>query len=251
MISKIPLITFLLIILSQALFGQTLNKIQREYFVLGTLDDYMGRQLDPRDKNLLDSYDATQGPLVNVIDSVLKIDYPVSDYKVERYTDTAGHPLSFKIFSKILSEKFNGYYDFESSGSTTSDNDPELDNKPILMGKLKQDIFRSTEDKLAFLAGVYVRYGFPNDTAYEIAIPNGPYKSSICYKLLKDMNCNPAYIILKDHIPVGHLLYFHPSPQVKAYLEKFMPLRKKLYDSLLAAFKQAESDYKKQSKQHH
>jgi len=251
MISKKPLITFILIILSQALFGQMLNKTQREYFVLGTLDDYMGRQLDPRDKNLLDRYDATQEPLVSAVDSILKIDYTVSDYKVERYDDTAGRPLSFKIFSKILSEKFNGYYEFEPSGSSTEDNDPMLNTKPILVGKLKQGIFKSDEDKLAFLAGVYVRYGFPNDTACEIAIPNGPYKSSICYKLLKDMKCNPAYIILKDHIPVGHLLYFHPSAQVKAYLEKFMPLRKKLYDSLLAYFKIAESDFQKQSKQHH
>jgi hypothetical protein len=63
------------------------------------------------------------------------------------------------------------------------------------------------------------------------------------------MNCNPSYVILKDHIPVGHLLYFHPSAEVKTYLDKAMPLRKKLHDSLLAYFKIAESGYKRQSEQ--
>lgn len=244
MISKKPLITFLLIIISQALFGQILNKTQREYFVLGTLDDYMGRQLDPRNQNLVDSYDATQGPLVTAVDSIFKIDYSVSDYKVERYTDTAGHPLSFKIFSKILSKKFNEYYEFEPSGSSTSDNDPALNNKPILMGALKQNIFKNNEDKLAFLSGVYVRYGVVNDTTWEIIIPNGPYKASVCYKLLRDMNCAPSYTFLKDHIPVPHILDFHPTLEVKAYLEKFMPLRKKLHHSLMAAFGFAETDDK-------
>jgi hypothetical protein len=145
--------------------------MQREYFVLGTLDDYMGRQLDPSGKNLFDRYDATQGPLVSAVDSILKIDYPVSDYKVQRYLDANGNPLSAKIFSDKLSSKFNSYYQFEPSGSYTSPRD-----EAILRGKLRVDAFKNQEQKLAFLTGVYVRYGSPNDTACLISIPNRPYK---------------------------------------------------------------------------
>jgi hypothetical protein len=251
---KPNLILFLilsLITITKSTFGQTLNKVQREYFILGTLCDYMGREIEPREAYLLDRYDATQGPLVKAVDSILKIDYPVSDYKVENYTDKAGNALSFKIFSKMLSDKFNGYYDFKPSGSSTSDNDPLLNNRPIMTGVLKKNIFSNDNDKLAFLAGVYVRYGIVNDTSYEISIGNGPYKASVCYKLLKDMNCNPSYEILKDNIPVGHLLYFHPTLQVKSYLQKFMPLRNKLNNNLIAFFKKAESDSQQRSKEKH
>lgn len=232
-------------------FAQKLNKAEREYYILGTLGDYMGRQVDPRDKYLLDRFYAYEGPLVANLDSILKIDYPVLDYKVEKYADTAGNPLSFKILSEVLSDKFNQYYEFKPSGASTSNNDPLLNGKPIMMGILKQDIFIDSNSRLAFLAGVYVRYGFPNDTAYEIAIANGPYKVAVCYNILKDMKCRPSYLILKDNIPVGHILYFHPTAYVKDYLKKFMPLRKKLQDNLMAIFDKARSDYKKRSKHKH
>jgi len=247
---KISILILFILIASDS-FAQKLSKTEREYYILGTLDDYMGRQINPRDENLLDRYDASQGPLVTNVDSILKIDYPISDYKVKKYIDKAGNPLSFKIFSKVLSEKFNGYYEFKPSGSSTSDNDPLLNDKPIMMGMLKQDIFGNNSNKLAFLAGVYVRYGFPSDTAYEISIANGPYKAAVCYKILKDMNCRPSYIILKDNIPVGYQLSFHPTQQVKSYLQRFMPLRKELYNNLMAVFEKAMSDSQKRSKEKH
>lgn len=247
---KISILILFILIASDS-FAQKLSKTEREYYILGTLDDYMGRQIDPRDENLLDRYDATQGPLVTNVDSILKIDYPASDYRVEKYTDKAGNPLSFKIFSKVLTEKVNGYYEFKPSGSSTVDIDPLLNNQRVMTGVLKQNIFSNNNEKLAFLAGVYVRYGFANDTAYHISIGNGPYKASVCYKILKDMNCKPSYIVMKNYIPVGYHLYFHPTAQVKSYLEQFMPLRKKLYNNLMAVFEKAESDYKKRSKKKH
>jgi hypothetical protein len=241
----------LFIFMASNSFAQKLSKTEREYYILGTLGDYMGREVDPREENLLDRYDATQGPLVTNVDSILKVDYLVSEYKVEKYTDKTGNPLSFKIFSDVLSSKFNKYYDFKPSGSSTSDNDPLLNDKPIMMGMLKQNIFSNNNSKLAFLAGVYVRYGVANDTSYQISIANGPYKASVCYKLLKELNCNPSYKILENNIPVGHILYFHPTLQVRSYLQRFMPLRTKLYNNLLAVFEKAQSDYKKRSKQKH
>lgn len=247
---KISILILFILIASDS-FAQKLSKAEREYYILGTLDDYMGREIDPGDQNLLDRYDATQGPLVTNVDSILKIDYPTSDYKVEKYTDKEGNPSGFKISSLILSRRFNEYYEFKPTGSSTADIDPLLNNQREMTGILKQNIFSNNNEKLAFLAGVYVRYGFASDTAYEISIGNGPYKASVCYKILKDMDCSPSYIILKDHVPVPHILYFHPTLRVKAYLKRFMPLRKQLDDSFIAIIRKARSDYKKRSRQKH
>ena len=38
-------------------YALTGNKSLNEFFILGTLKDYMGRTLDPREESLLDRYD--------------------------------------------------------------------------------------------------------------------------------------------------------------------------------------------------
>jgi hypothetical protein len=225
-----------LIILSQTLSGQPLTKIQREFFVLGTLDDYMGRRLNPDEKNLLDSYYSYEGSLVTMLDSLLKIDYSSSDYKAERYFTSDGTPASSKIFSNIISEKFNSYYRFKPSGFFT------LEHDTIYWGKLKGGIFKTDAEKLAFLAGVYVRFGMRNDTAYEISIANSTSKTLICTDLLKEFNCKPTYSIWKNYIPVGHHVYFHPTEELKAYLQQYMYARKRLENSYKAIFQKMSAD---------
>ena len=215
-----------LIILSQTLSAQQLNKTQREYFILGTLSDYMGRSLNPREKNLLDSYYAYEGPLVTILDSLLKIEYSASDYASEKSFRSNGRLSRFKISSDIISSKLNSYYKFKPSGSFTMEYDT------IYRGTLKDDIFKTDAEKLAFLTGVYVRFGMHNDTAYEISIANSISKALVCYHLLKEFNCKPTYSIWQNYIPVGHHIYFHPSEELKAYLLQFMYARERLQNSL-------------------
>ena len=239
------MVTFLFFVICGRAFGQNLTKIQREYFILGTLDDYMGRNADPRFAKMLDRYYANEGPLLTTIDSLLKIDYSESVYNVQRNIDTLGNPMSFSIYSDTLAKKYNSYYTFKPSGSFTVDADPELDSKPILLGALKPDIFKTDSVKLAFLAGTYVRFGFENDTAYMLNMGNSLSKAKICYQLLKEFNCRPYYEILKNNIPVMHHVYFHPSAQVAAYMQRYMYLRKQLAANLMAIFKKMISDDKK------
>jgi len=226
-IPKLLILIFLLAIANSS-FGQKLNKIEREYFILGTLSDDSGHDVDPREENLFDRYYSMQEPLITVIDSLLKKDYLISAYKVERYLDSTGNFLSGKIFSDTLLKRFDVYYTFKENGTFTSDNDPKLNNKPILMRYLKTKIFDEDSQKLAFLAGTYVRFGLANDTAYEISIPESFGKAKICYNLLVNFKCKATYQVWQDHIPTGYHVYFHPSQKIKAYLQQFMYLRKRL-----------------------
>ena len=225
------LIAILLLIIGKSSLGQKLNKVEREYFILGTLSDYMGRYLDPRDKNVVDRYDALEFPLIDAIDSVLKKDYTNSSYKVDKYSDSGVNVRSAKILSDTLFKKLNSYYVFHESGSYTSDGDPELDNRPILMGALKENIFSDDAEKFAFLAGAYVRFGFRKDTCYEILIANSLSKARVCYEVLKYFKCKPFYTTIQGNIPTPHMVYFHPTKEMEEYLNRFMYLRRRLEKS--------------------
>lgn len=195
--------------------SQQMDKIQREYFILGTLNDYMGRSLHPDSEDQLEAYYSTQGPLLNIIDSFLKKNYPGIPYQIEKYADKNGNLMSARINSKGLSAKFNSYYTFLPTGSRS------IDNKPVLAGQLKKGLFKTETEKLAFIAGVYVTFKVKNDTTYCFNIANSTSKAEIAYGLLKDLDCNPSSRII-NNIPVSHLVYFHPTTKVKTYLQQFM-----------------------------
>jgi hypothetical protein len=219
------LLTVLLFVISNHSNAQSLNKNQSEYFVLGTLKDYMGRTFDSGAKDILDAYNRLEIPLAIAIDSIIQKNFPLSGHRLETYRQVDGKILSAKIFSATLSNKFNQYYDFKPNGSYT------LKRDTILTGKLTENLFKTEKEKLAFLAGAYVRFGQANDTAYCISIANSTSKAKVCYELLKALGCKPSYQII-NYIPVGHKVYFHPNANLLRELEKFAYLRKRLNQSL-------------------
>jgi hypothetical protein len=62
-------------------YAQTENKSLNEFFILGTLKDYMGRDLDPRQENLLDRYDPSEGVMKSIIDSLVRTTYQKKNIK--------------------------------------------------------------------------------------------------------------------------------------------------------------------------
>jgi hypothetical protein len=62
-------------------FSQTEKKTLNEFLILGTLSDYMGRWLDPRQENLLDRYDPSEGVMKSIIDSLVRTTYPKKNIK--------------------------------------------------------------------------------------------------------------------------------------------------------------------------
>ncbi len=199
-------------------FAQTENKSLNEFIILGTLNDYMGRKLDPRQENLLDRYDPSEGMMKSIIDSLIKATYSNEVHtKMEIGVNT--------ISSKFLATRFNGFYSYTESGSYTRQ------GKPILKGKLRENIMQKDQEKLAFLAGAFLRFGSISDTAYRITIANSLSKANVCNKLLKELGCKPYYNIRRNYIPVGHDVFFHPTPKVLAYLKKYEKLHKRIEDS--------------------
>ena len=198
-------------------YAQTENKSLNEFLILGTLNDYMGRRLDPEQENLLDRYDPSEGVMKSIIDSLVRTTYPKKKYQeMEIGVNT--------ISSDFLANRFNEFYNYNKSGSST------LDGREVLVGKLKDNIMQNEQEKLAFLAGAFLRFGSISDSAYCISVANSLSKAEVCNKLLNDLGCEPYYNIRRN-IPNIHHVFFHPTQEVLAYLKKYEKLHKTVEDS--------------------
>lgn len=127
--------------------AQSRDKKLNEFLILGTLNDYMGRELNPEDSTLFDRYNyPSEVSMVATVDSLIKVTYPKKVYNLVQKTGST-------IQSAFLAKRFNAFYDFSPGALST------VNGVKILRGELKDDIFHNEQEKLAFLAGVYLRFG--------------------------------------------------------------------------------------------
>ncbi len=213
-------------------FGQSSDsKIHNDYFLLGTLNDYMGRDKYDAVANRVDEYYPNEKPLVFFLDSIYKNCYP------DLALSTSAQTGRLELRSTVLAQKVNDFYDFQSSGRGTycgkadfkSLNLDSLANTPdfrskyfesVYTGRVKADIFTSDSERVSFIVGAYVRFGGKKDSLYYISIPNSVSKVNVLAEQLKYLKCtNVNYIIKKDYIPCGHSVYFTPTEELKTYLE--------------------------------
>jgi hypothetical protein len=203
----------ILLMTSQILTYAQSSKNNDEFFILGTISDFDGRRQNPDFKNQFDYYYQYEKPVVAHVDSLLKKDYPKQSY------DLRFNGNQYEIRSADLLGVFDKYFKYKASSSST------MEHGKIFYGVLKDSIFKTDAEKLAFLAGAYSRFGQARDTAYCIWIACSVSKVSVCNKILKEFNCKPSFQIV-NNTPTGVVVYFHPDKKVAAYLEKYNYLRK-------------------------
>lgn len=211
-------ILILLLSLQGVLSGQkSLLPIDTISFILGTLDDYMGRKLYPELTTRIDRFYAYEYPLVRKLDSLIT---PAAfDYKRLFENDSSG----IQLFSKKISILLNSNYDYFDSHSRTMDQDT------IYYGKLRNNIFDSDLRKISFLLGAYIRFGDFNGNLYTISIPNSASKIKVCESLLNELKCKDVvYTIKRNYIPVGHSVSFHPTEKLLEYFRLFSYLRNQI-----------------------
>lgn len=211
--------------------GQVLDTgIDFDYFLLGTTNDYMGRDNYKKIADRIDEYSQHDKALVCFLDSVFRDKYPDLTISTNKKNGKIG------FWSKDLAQKINDFYFYEASRrgiymgevdlSTvnidsllkTSDYKEKL-FEPVYTGRLRDDIFKSKIEKKSFIAGVYKRFGSKRDSLFSISIPNSISKVALTTELLKDLQCTDVeYIVLKDFIPSGHIVYFTPTDELESYL---------------------------------
>lgn len=233
------------IILISTLFSFQNNKkilIDNEYFLIGTLSDYMGREKYQDVEEWVDKYHQSEKKLCLAIDSMFRINYP--DLKFSSYVTKISKEDMFELHSKKLVKKIETFYTFKPSRRGTTKGIMDFDSKKIdslvrednfiekyydtiYVGNLKMKVFKSEKKKLSFITGAYVRYGSKVDSSlYQIRVFNSSSKVKILDELLKDIGCTHVDYNIKYSIPVGHTVSFIPTNKLIDYIEKYEKLKK-------------------------
>ncbi len=216
------LLSLLFLVFSGLAFAQlNLSGLDKQSFLIGTLDDYMGHQQTLTATNdstyflLVDVYAQNQKDIALLIDSLFR-----TEYNDLRMTNN-GAPKGIRLYSKGLSTKINNYYNYLPSGIYTAYHDT------VYSGKLKPENISTKLEKLSFLAGAFLRDGGKTDAnEYFFTIPNSTSKAKLCLDFLNEFNCMDVKYKKLDRIPVGNWITFKPSEKVLKMLRKVEPLKK-------------------------
>ena len=200
----------LLVVYSGLAFGQiNLSEIDKQCFLLGTIDDYMGHQQtmssgkDSTYYQLVDIYRQSEKDITLLIDSLFKLEY--NDLRMTNN----GAPKGIRLYSKLLSTKINSFYNYSASHSLTMKKDT------IYIGRIKTELISTELEKLSFLAGAFLRDGTITDAnEYFFTMPNSTSKAKFCVELLNEFNCSDIKYHVTNRIPVGHWITFKPSEKV-------------------------------------
>lgn len=212
-------------------------KIDYDYFLLGTLGDYMGREKYLKTINRVDDYYKKDKSLVLFLDSLFRYKYP--DLRLVTNKNTG----YLELESKMLAQKMNDFYLFYPSGRNAYIGEADFETlnidslsktddfyttnfDTIYTGCLKSDIFKNDFERLSFLTGAYIRFGGKNDSVYFISIANSVSKVKCATEQLTKLKCNNIkYLIKEGYIPTPHTVYFTPTNELRKY---FMAANQKL-----------------------
>ncbi len=206
-------------------------EIDYDYFILGTLNDYMGREKYEKIINRVDEYWENDKSLIYFLDSV-------SRNKYQDLTITTNKQSGrLELQSKLLAQKINDFFTFKPSGRGAYNGEADFNKlnfdsitktpnfytthfDTIYSGEINESIFKNKTQKSSFIAGAFERFGGKKDSLYYISVANSASKVRVATELLKELKCtNVEYVMKKKLIPVGHTVYFNPTEELKNYFK--------------------------------
>jgi hypothetical protein len=230
------------------LYSFVTTNFDKESFLIGTLNDYMGHQhvfTFGRDSSFLknclldiflsegdnsenlkmikestkrsfydqfvDGYFPNEKSLALLINSLF-----TNEFSDLRMVDKGCEGRCINLYSPSLSKIIDGYFEYRPGSAKTVFMDT------IYVGYHKVEKLQTDKQKLSFLAGALLRDGYKTESeGWVLSMPNSISKAKLCVELLKEFGCkNVEYDILKDYIPVGHKIHFEPSKTVSELIKK-------------------------------
>ena len=202
-----------------------------ESFLLGTVSDYMGREVFTNEKDKIEQYGFHEKCLVNKIYYLLIGEY--SDLLIKKFETTGDR----KICSEKLAEKINSNYNYYKSNITQN-------NEPVFYGELKTNILTTELQKISFIVGAYSRFGSHENERYCIRLYNSMSHFNECKIILKELNCEKIEVKIIENIPLNQLIYFKPSKEVMKYLVNYAYIRNQIEEDEKKIFQELTEKYR-------
>lgn len=192
------------------------QKLNRTYYLLGTLSDYMGRhypKYNPTQWNYVMTLHKSNLAEIKRIEAVTHKKFIQRKHK----KDCKNCHEFYNINSVWTAWRLNRFYSFKRNKGYR-----DKAGFAFYTGALTCDkLTNSTEDKqLSFIAGLFLTSGTFKDGLYKISLANSPWRFE-CAKIL--LNKFGAEIVCEkvfsDYMPAGYIIEFKASDKVKTVLE--------------------------------
>ena len=206
--------------------GQIQNNLDKTYYLLGTLDDYMGRGfciIDPNDWDHIMSLHQRDSAKIKRIEEVTMLKF----IKGEMLENHLNNHEFYQLSSSNLAKKINSFYVFKKQNECQ---DANRVTGISYLGKLKCNkiLKANKEQQYSFLAGLFLTHGEKIDDVYKIVLYNSPCRYECTIKMLKALN---SEIVLTGRptraIPIGYFIKFLPSKELKLILDN--EIERKIY----------------------
>ncbi len=220
---KFIAITFLLTAFG---FAQQKNDMNPNFYLLGTLSDYMGRNQFSFKKDVIETYSEFEKPLVTQLAQLFKENMLLVDTinsKVSR--------KKYDIVNKDINTSINSFYDFENYSLTH----PKKDT--IFKGKLKGAIFKNDSEKISFLLGCLSRFSSGavqlNEKEFCLQFANSSAKFILSQKIIAELGFTINKIETLQNIPRINRIYFSVDEKNYLLFREFNLLGIELQNNLL------------------
>lgn len=219
-------VTFFLFISSHIGYAQIQECNTDLGFLVGLMGDYGGVQYVPSDyhrggENYITYFRKSDTRALIAFKKEL-IDNKI-DFEEIPDSERASHVY---ISSKSCASHIRNYFNFEKEFSIYIDEESDLEHD-VYVGRIKEQKFKTTEQKLNYLKGVFIRYGQKlSDDTFKFNFTNSSVHFEFVQKILdqlgeKILMCEESL----NQIPNHQSILFEPSNRLKKKLNSNSPKR--------------------------
>jgi len=216
MIKVILIIIFTLFIFT--IKGQSIDKI---YYLLGTQDDYLGRERFDNKYDIVISLHESQFAEIERIEEVTGLKFE----KLEKQDNCSNCHEFFNLKSENDVKIINSFYKFRKF---------DYLNYFPLRGTLKcRKLLKADEnEKLSFIAGLFLFCGEMESNYYRISLANSPERFKCVEKVIIKLGSTIISKKKYHNIPNVYILDFTPSERLKKIIDYEIERKKTLANKI-------------------
>ena len=197
-------------------YGQEPIKLNKKYFLLGTLHDYMGRHYPKNNPTKWNYVMNLHQSKIGEIKRIEEVTGKKFKKRKEKENITNNHEF-YDLKSTCVAWRLNSFYDFEKNKGMK-----DMMGFTFYTGKLKCDKINKSNnsEKLSFIAGLFLTAGEKEGDTCKLSLYNSHWRFECAKRILIELGSEIINTeIVKGLPPTSYFIEFKPSEELKAILE--------------------------------